>query len=167
MSAIVRVALYNVCPVCHVPLAGPSLEMFTIAEAAAYLHCGRRTVDRMIAAGVIRPVKLSRRFCRVPLAELRRLAGRQEFHECPGCGGAVREAGSLCFRCERSPADRARGREFLRLLAGVADPGRPTDATPGTPAKVAVLAARARAGLPLWLDGEPTLFARDLRGCAC
>jgi len=173
------------------PWAGDPSELFTIAEAAAHLHCGPRTVSRLIASGRLRHVKLSRRFSRVPLAELRRLAGievpepeparevflpdppparpkppprPQERHDCAGCGIPVARARGLCDDCRRCPGHRERGRLFLQLLAAVTDPGRPTDALPGTPAKVATLAARRRAGLPLWLPGDPTAFAWDGRG---
>ena len=43
----------------------------------------------------------------------------------------------------------------------VADPSRPTDARPGSQAKIDVLAARLAAGLPLFLPGDATVHDRD------
>lgn len=43
----------------------------------------------------------------------------------------------------------------------MADPARPTDARPGSQAKIAVLAARLAAGLPLFLPGDAVTHDHD------
>ena len=89
----------HTCPACHVPLAHPAGELLTIAEAAAYLHCSRATVNRLLRSGQVRRLKTSRRFVRVPLEELRLWVGQH----CQRCGGRLeRCAGeAYCPDCTR------------------------------------------------------------------
>jgi hypothetical protein len=84
------------------------------------------------------------------------------YTHCRHCKRPVREAKAvrrgLCWGCRQSPDIRALHPPPWTIFAGrpvtgfssQAALGEPTEAMPGTPEKVAVLEARAAAGLSLW-----------------
>src|SRR5436309_7666683 len=81
----------------------------------------------------------------------------------------------LCWSCYYTPGVRdlyPSTSKFARR--GVSDfngrvqlPARPTEALPGSPAKVAVLEERARLGLSLWHPGDAPLDVEALRESLC
>lgn len=84
---------------------------------------------------------------------------------CRHCRRRKRQQGrrGLCWTCAQVPEVRLSYPSAMKLGAGHRNadptpPATPTDAQPGTAAKVDVLAARAAAGVGLWHPADATEF---------
>lgn len=83
--------------------------------------------------------------------------------ECVHCSMAVTSLRSkgLCYRCYECPEIRGRyptvalkTLDLSKFLGRADTTGGPTNARPGSPEKIRVLAARAANGVPLWHPGD-------------